>query len=160
MVLKASDGPVPLARSRKGVRSHAPLPPQKKCFTFFPLKRHFQHSWDLKSVVKACYKIWSLFSFLSQKPKNNNAWLERIAVWLFVVSLHTSALIKQRSLKESSRMSFYKGLAYLVNLESFRVMHSNDSEIWKALFRHRRPGAGLDPFHERKGPLSLRTTDW
>ena len=44
------------------------------------------------------------------------------------------------------RMSFYKGLAYLVFFESLRVMHSNDSEIWKALFRHRRSGAGLDHF--------------
>ena len=62
-----------------------PPPPQKKCFTFFPLKRHFQHFWDLKSVVKACYKIWSLFLFLSQKPKNNNAWLKRIAVSTMVI---------------------------------------------------------------------------
>ena len=32
-------------------------PRPKGCFRFFPLKRHFQHYWDLKSVVKACYKI-------------------------------------------------------------------------------------------------------
>ena len=68
---------------------------------------------------------------------------------LFVVSLNTW-LIKERSLKESPRMSFYKGLAYLVYLESLRVMHSNNGEIWKALFIYHWSGARLDPFHEWK----------
>ena len=47
-------------------------------------------------------------------------------------------------------MSFYKGLAYLVYLESLRVMHSSNGEIWKAPFTYCWSGARLDPFHERK----------
>ena len=52
----------------RGSGAMPPSPP-KKCFRFFLLKRHFQHSWDLKSVVKACYKNWSLFYFSTRNPK-------------------------------------------------------------------------------------------
>ena len=53
-------------------------------------------------------------------------------------------VIKICSLKESSWMSFYKGLAYLVYLKPLRVLHINNSEVCKALFGHRLSGAGLD----------------
>ena len=56
-------------------------------------------------------------------------------------------VIKLCSLKESSWMSFYKGLAYFVYLKPLRVLHINNSEVCKALFGHRLSGAGLD---ERK----------
>ena len=69
MVWKASDGPIPLAQSLKGVQSHA-IPPSPKN----PLKRHFQHSGDLKSVVKACYKIWGAFH-LVKNSKNSGSGL-------------------------------------------------------------------------------------
>ena len=49
--------------SSYGVRS------QNKGFRFFPLKRHLQNSWDLKSVVKVWYKIWSLPYFSARNPK-------------------------------------------------------------------------------------------
>ena len=46
-------------------------------------------------------------------------------------------LIKQISLKEPSWMSLYKGLAYLVYVKYFGVVHGDYCEVRESLFRHR-----------------------
>ena len=161
MVWKASDGPAPLARALKGSGAMLLLPPaKKKQVSDFSILSAIYRIPET-CVVKVWYKIWSLSYFSARNPKIKvHDWKgKKYQKQLFFVSLHNS-LIKQRSLKESPWMSFYKGLAHLVYLESLRVMHSNNSEIWKALFTLRWSDAHLDPFHERKGPLSFRTTDW
>ena len=121
-------------------------PPQKKRFPIFPSRAPFT---EFLRLEKRCEgMIWNLefILFFSKKPKNKSAWLKGSSI----KNSYLWFLYIPRSLKKSLRMSFYKGLAYLVYLESLRVMHSNNGEIWKALFTYHWSGARLDPFHERK----------
>ena len=144
MVWKASDGPVPLALKGSGAML---LPPRKKRFRFFPPKRHVQNSWDLKSVVKVWYEIWSLSYFSARNPKIKvHDW--KGAVSKIVICDFSTYLVAWKSL-----------LGWAFTKASHISSTSNLSEVWKALFTHRWSGARLDLFHERKGPLSFRTID-
>ena len=122
----------------RGVRSRAPapLPPKKRCKKIFPIflsKTPFPAFLRLEKRCEDMLYNLEFILFLGQEPKNNNLIKKDSSInnsYLSFLCISPPVnLIKQCSLKESSKMSFYKGFAYLVNLESLREMHSNDSEI-------------------------------